>query len=781
MISSRYLDIYSDTNGTPAQPLDMGAGALDLSKAADPGLILDPPSLSFGLMASGSTRTLSVELTSVGNQTETYSISTLCSTSGYSHLDSLAGLTVFPDSVTLAPNQSTTITASWATAGLSPGNHQGYIILSGSVHHAHAPVWSLVAATPQKDVLLIDSDGSFSNPGGKPDYRHYYTGALSTLGLSYDVYDADENGRFPAPAYLANYPMAVLFTGDSWDEMAGQEHLREYVNGGGRLLAMGNYFYYQIDGSFEEDIMGIFIHTNSVTGQGRPSHAVQPAPSAPPAFSNLLISVTSDGDGASNQTWMAELYAEPWTTNGFAPGEVYPFFPLLAYTGGTETAEGIVSIGHRAQPSLAWPEPAFVARTLYTCFGLEGVNDAGTPYTDRANTLQHLMNWLNDSPDGSINVTVDYTNSITFTAILTSGAGTPEADSTRWDFGDGTTIVTSMTAQAAHTYSSNGYFTCRAEVRDTWGNRCVISRIVPVGKKKSVLDFDGDGVSDLAVYYLAAGNWYVEYSGGGTLQGANWGWNGAIPVTGDYDGDGLNDLAVYGTTAPYEGNWYIKYSGSSTIQVENWGWNGAVPVPGDYDGDGLNDLAVYGIVAPYEGTWYVKYSSDDSIHINNWGWSGAMPVPGDYDGDGRDDLAVYGIVAPYEGTWYVKYSSDDNIHINNWGWSGAKPVPGDYDGDGLTDRAVYGNVPPYEGNWYIQYSGGGIVNGWNWGWNGAVPVVGDYDGDGQSDYCVYGITAPYEGNWYIQYSGGGILNGFNWGWNSALPLGRQYWLNILFF
>ena len=31
----------------------MGAGRLDLTNAADPGVILDPPSLSFGLVMTG--------------------------------------------------------------------------------------------------------------------------------------------------------------------------------------------------------------------------------------------------------------------------------------------------------------------------------------------------------------------------------------------------------------------------------------------------------------------------------------------------------------------------------------------------------------------------------------------------------------------------------------------------------------------------------------------------------------------------------------------------------
>jgi hypothetical protein len=39
MSTSKYLDIYLE-DGSPAQPLQMGAGRLDLGKAVNPGVIL---------------------------------------------------------------------------------------------------------------------------------------------------------------------------------------------------------------------------------------------------------------------------------------------------------------------------------------------------------------------------------------------------------------------------------------------------------------------------------------------------------------------------------------------------------------------------------------------------------------------------------------------------------------------------------------------------------------------------------------------------------------------
>ena len=102
MTTSKYMDIFTHT-GAPAQPLDMGAGRLDLTNAADPGVILDPPSLSFGVVTYGETKTIEVKLTSVASAAETYAISTVNTEMGFGSLTTVDGMTVEPLSVTLAP------------------------------------------------------------------------------------------------------------------------------------------------------------------------------------------------------------------------------------------------------------------------------------------------------------------------------------------------------------------------------------------------------------------------------------------------------------------------------------------------------------------------------------------------------------------------------------------------------------------------------------------------------------------------------------------------------
>ncbi len=267
-------------------------------------------------------------------------------------------------------------------------------------------------------------------------------------------------------------------------------------------------------------------------------------------------------------------------------------------------------------------------------------------------------------------------------------------------------------------------------------------------------DYNGDGISDLAVFDIATGDWYIRTVADTILVwDANWGYAGAVPVPGDYDGDGVADMAVYDELA---GNWYIRtVAGAVLVWDANWGYAGAVPVPGDYDGDGIADMAVFDIAT---GNWHIRtVAGTVLVRDANWGYVGAVPVSGDYDGDGASDLAVYDELA---GDWYIRTVVGTVLAREaNWGYAGAVPVPGDYDGDGIADMAVYDKLA---GDWYIRTVVGTVLaRDANWGYADAVPVPGDYDGDGIADMAVYDELA---GDWYIRTVVGTVLVwDVNWG------------------
>lgn len=276
-------------------------------------------------------------------------------------------------------------------------------------------------------------------------------------------------------------------------------------------------------------------------------------------------------------------------------------------------------------------------------------------------------------------------------------------------------------------------------------------------------DYDGNGQSDMTVYYSANGTWYACAADNiPTLSGVPWGYKGAAPVPGDFDGDGVSDQAVYDLKST---RWFIRSPLTQTALAYGWAWGipGAVPTSGDFNGDGLDDPAFYNDV---DGRWYARTLAGVTL-INGlqWGYKGALPIPGDYDGDGINDLAVYD---PQTGNWFIRSTASQAslAWAKNWGFPGSIAVPGDYNGDGVADLAVYSR---YDGRWYIlTLSGTPLAFGRQWGFAGATPVSGDFDGDGLSDLAVYD---PGTGKWYIQSMNGAVLSfGKTWGFKGAVTV-----------
>ncbi len=316
MSTSKYLNIYVNTNQTiAAQPLDMGAGRLDLTNAANPGIILDPPSLSYGLVLTGTSKTISVTVTSVAANSETYNLSTLYTGAGFNATTALPGFSVTPSAITLAPGQSATVAVTFnSAASQGLGDNQGYIVFDGTTHEGHMAAWGRVTYQSGKKVLLIDNDGS--NLIGIANYQNYYTDALNALGISYDVLDVDNLVDGVATTFLNTtdlmaYETVIYFTGNFANPNGAftvatpltaidMNHLTEFANNGGKLVVMGQNVAAVLGATtpasapfFYASTLGGTYLKASVTNNAQPNREIVPVSSVPAAFSKVVLDISA--------------------------------------------------------------------------------------------------------------------------------------------------------------------------------------------------------------------------------------------------------------------------------------------------------------------------------------------------------------------------------------------------------------------------------------------------------------------------------------------------------
>jgi VCBS repeat protein len=271
-------------------------------------------------------------------------------------------------------------------------------------------------------------------------------------------------------------------------------------------------------------------------------------------------------------------------------------------------------------------------------------------------------------------------------------------------------------------------------------------------------DFNNNGWASAFVWRPGT-NAYFYYSNdlfgvAPSATSVQFGTTGDIPVRLDFNGDGIPDLAVF---RPSSGFWYIDTNRNGTADVTiRFGAPGDIPAPGDYDGDGRTDVAVF---RPSNGTWYIWFSATGSSIAVQFGTAGDIPVPADYNGDFRTDIAVW---RPSTGFWYVNLGLGSTVSIQaQFGTAGDIPVPGDYGPsnasnapDGMAEFAVF---RPSTGTWYVSRNRDGVVDlARQFGTNGDIPVGGVYDSDPiiNSPFAVF---RPSNGTWYVDVDNSGTV------------------------
>lgn len=462
-------DVFTTTaRTTRAGILARGAGRIDLTKAGDPGLILDKPSLSGRHMSAGQTKTFRIRPWNISGKNDTWDVTTL--ETGDAATTANFDITAGPAALTLKKWRRGKLDVTIMTSPTAaPGSYEGSVVLVSRATgmRLHVPVWLRVLPPVDRDVLLIDDDGSIFGAG--PDYRSTYTAMLDSLGLTYDVFGF--TAAFPSVVNLHRYRSIIVFTGDNASfNTAGffpadHDALAEYLDSGGRLWAIGqNWALTEDSGTFSSRLdrgritsgyLGLAFEADNAYAPAAPPHA---ATGCGP-FGGMMLGLNQSSVDLYSPIPDTDTYASQHTTT--------PLFRQGSC--GVAGANGI-SFGRSSEPTLEEERQEYLYRAISMGFGLEGLASGPTASQlgDRA------MDWLLDEVTVDLGASIGHGKRVTFTATPGSSVGA-SFTKFRWDFGDGSHIVQTSGPTVQHKYGRNRTYEVRVEATDSLGHSAVAS------------------------------------------------------------------------------------------------------------------------------------------------------------------------------------------------------------------------------------------------------------------------------------------------------------------
>jgi RHS repeat-associated protein len=226
-------------------------------------------------------------------------------------------------------------------------------------------------------------------------------------------------------------------------------------------------------------------------------------------------------------------------------------------------------------------------------------------------------------------------------------------------------------------------------------------------------------------------------------------------VVGDWDGDGVSDLALY------EGGGTVYFylsTGSGFSPIPFTLTNAAQKILiGDFNGDGRSDL----LFVPATGNASIYLASGSALSgytfTKKTGFSpqwnstaGDFVILGDFDGDGRTDVAYYVQDVTYPSNSFTYYlgpdlSASGTITYQSKGTVPTffTPIVGDWNGDGKADIVLVPNVSTTDGAQFFLSTGLDFVKmsfnpDWNTNYGNTSFPIGDFNGDGKTDIVANG-------------------------------------------
>jgi subtilisin family serine protease len=456
---------------TLAGVLDRGAGRIDLTKAGEPGLVLDKPSLSGGEVGAGQSKTFKIRARNVSGSNDTWDISTVETGTQTANFNITAGKTALSLHRWQTGRLPVTVES---VAGAATGSYEGSVVLVSRAtgKRLHVPVWLRVISPPSVDVLLVDDDGSSIPASGFADYSMQYKSLLDSLGLTYEYHDIGTTA-FPNVLGLFKYRSMIVFTGDndsfntSGFFLSDQDALAEWLDSGGRLWAVGQNFAETSDSNGTSPRLGRARLYNGYLGLAFEAESAGAPPltaSGLGPYAGMTLGLNQSSIDVSSPIPDTDTYAAQQTTKRFFE---------------TSPASGI-SHGRTSDPTLEEERQEYRYRAVSMGFGIEGL----TSGTTAGQLGDRTMDWLLDKVTvGLASKSIGHGKRVPLTASATSSVGAA-ITKYRWDFGDRSNYVTTTGPTVTHKFSRSGTFDVRIEATDSLGHTSIGHAVVRVKKSK---------------------------------------------------------------------------------------------------------------------------------------------------------------------------------------------------------------------------------------------------------------------------------------------------------
>jgi len=512
--------------GADAAPARVqGSGRLDLARAIDPGLLVQPPSVAIDPPPRSSpAKDIVVDLKDVrriGTESEVYQVADEPGPG----LE-MAKLFTLPEGTTVTVPAGGSLRwrlpLSDAAVMPPPGAYDGRLVFR-SPSRTLRLAYRLSVPGDREDVLLINVRRTAAAAGGGipglpgtgaglsdgPDYQAFWTSALDAAGLSHDVWTvaADAKAGAPPLSTLQNYDLVILAAGDGnapLDQLAGgMTSLQMYLLGGGHMLISGwNYNHDPAGGLGAISLQGsgaMYFLSRYFAGFERTGNDVAPTGAIGPVrlFDAPLRLATVPGrDTAGNGGKidlgrpLAGLVTRVDPGTGGMPGggaaapdlgiaapmvvtRLMPYMrSYLEVDGGGSAVTGVSADATLETPTRA---PFIGWRALFAGFGVEAISgEAGT--MDRAAFLRRVHAWAVESEAVALSLSGPEAIEAGKAATLTAEARLPagvEIGGWRWDRGDGSGYQLSQQPVLSPRYQRSGTVVVRVELTTKAGHSYV--------------------------------------------------------------------------------------------------------------------------------------------------------------------------------------------------------------------------------------------------------------------------------------------------------------------